>query len=79
MIEKNLGNIERIIRLFAGFGLLLWALSRPELNGMEWFVMLISSFLILNGIFSRCYLWYVLDFNSCEGTDANCRTEPDCG
>ena len=71
MIEKNLGNAERVIRLLAGLALLAWALSRPQLNGIEWFVMLTSSFLILNGIFSRCYLWYVLDsditFASCSG------------
>ena len=79
MIEKNLGNIERVFRLLAGIGLLAWALSRPELNGIEWFVMLISRFMILNGIFSRCYLWYVLDLNTCEGNDINCRSEPDCG
>ena len=64
MIEKNLGNAERVIRLLAGLALLAWALSRPQLNGIEWFVMLTSSFLILNGIFSRCYLWYLLDINS---------------
>lgn len=78
MIEKNLGNVERIVRLLAGIALLAWAITRPDLNGVEWFVMLIASFLILNGIFSRCYLWYVLDLNTCEGSDPNCQADPDC-
>jgi hypothetical protein len=34
------------------------------LNGIEWFVTVIALFLILNGIFSRCYLWYILDINT---------------
>ena len=78
MIEKNLGNAERVVRLLAGLALLAWALSRPQLNGIEWFVMLTSSFLILNGIFSRCYLWYVLDLNTCRGNDENCQADPGC-
>ncbi len=78
MIEKNLGNFERIVRLLAGLGLLAWAFSRPSLNGVEWFVMLIASFLILNGIFSRCYLWYVLDLNTCQSSDPNCQADPNC-
>jgi Inner membrane protein YgaP-like, transmembrane domain len=64
MIERNLGNIERVVRLFSGLLLAAWALSQPVLNGIEWFVMIISIALILNGIFSRCYLWFVLDLNT---------------
>ena len=77
MIEKNLGNIERVIRLFLGLFFLAWALTRPALNGIEWFVILISTFLILNGIFSRCYLWFVLDINSCP-SGRDCATDPAC-
>lgn len=64
MIEKNLGNIERVIRLSLGILFALWIWNQPALNGIEWFVSIISLFLILNGVFSRCYLWYVLDINS---------------
>ena len=78
MIEKNLGNFERVFRLLAGIALLSWAFSQPALNAVEWFVMLIASFLILNGIFSRCYLWYVLDLNTCKDGDATCQADPDC-
>ena len=64
MIERNIGNIERVIRLLFGLGLATWALTRPHLNGVEWFVIIISTALVMNGIFSRCYLWYVLDLNT---------------
>jgi hypothetical protein len=69
MIERNLGNVERVVRLLFGLALAVWAVTRPHLNGMEWFVMAISLALILNGIFSRCYLWYVLDLNSHSDSD----------
>lgn len=64
MIERNLGNIERVIRLLLGVAFLAWSITRPSLNGVDWFVMLIATALILNGVFSRCYLWYVLDLNT---------------
>ena len=77
MIERNLGNIERLLRLAAGLLLGAWAITATQMNAIEWFVVLISLFLILNGVFSRCYLWYVLDINSCDAnTDEGC--SPTC-
>ncbi len=78
MIERNLGNVERVVRLAAGIALLVWATLQPVLNGIEWFVMIISAALIMNGIFSRCYLWYVLDINSCGSGEEDCPTDPTC-
>ncbi len=78
MIERNLGNVERVVRLLFGVLFLAWALMQPALNGVEWFVVVISAFLIMNGIFSRCYLWYILDINTCADGDENCREEPSC-
>jgi hypothetical protein len=75
VIERNLGNIERVGRLFAGLLFGAWSLSQPSLNGVEWFVMIISTFLILNGIFSRCYLWYVLDINTSREQGVHCRAD----
>ncbi|MEH6592089.1 MAG: DUF2892 domain-containing protein [Halioglobus sp.] len=71
MIEKNLGNLERTLRLVAGIGFALWVVMQPYMNGIEWFVSVVSLFLILNGIFSRCYLWFILDINSREGCTDN--------
>jgi hypothetical protein len=66
MIERNLGNIERVVRLFLGIAFAAWAFLQPTMNIVEWFVVGISLALILNGIFSRCYVWYMLDINSLE-------------
>ena len=78
MIERNLGNIERVVRLIAGVALLVWAVMQPMLNGIEWFVMFISVALILNGVFSRCYLWYVLDINTCRDGVEDCQSTSTC-
>lgn len=72
MIERNLGNAERLVRLVMGLALGGWMMTRPDINGMEIFVVIIALFLILNGIFSRCYLWYLLDI------DTSGRAAPDC-
>ena len=64
MIERNLGNAERLVRLMFGLSLGGWALMQPMMNGVEWFVVIISMMLVLNGLFSRCYLWYVLDVDT---------------
>ncbi|MBU3069026.1 DUF2892 domain-containing protein [Aestuariicella sp. G3-2] len=72
MIEKNIGNIERIFRVLFGVILAAWAAIQPDLNGIEWFVLVISLMLVLNGVFSRCYFWYILDINTCSKKDKNC-------
>jgi hypothetical protein len=64
MIERNLGNIERLVRLLIGVAFGLWAFMQPQLNGIEWLVKMTSLLLILNGIFSRCYVWYLFDVNT---------------
>lgn len=72
MIERNLGNAERIIRLCAGSALILWLAVQPNVNGMDWFIAIISLALILNGVFSRCYLWFVLDLNTHKTSTPRC-------
>ena len=74
MIEKNLGNIERIIRLCTGSALLLWLAVQPAVTGMDWFIAIISLSLILNGVFSRCYLWFILDIDTGKGPTTPCPT-----
>ena len=64
MIERNLGNVERVTRLVLGIAFAAWALVQPAMNIIEWFVVAVSLALILNGIFSRCYFWYLLDINT---------------
>lgn len=67
MIERNLGNAERITRLLMGILFALWTLQQPSMNGIEWLVMVMSLALILNGVFSRCYLWYIIERSSTRG------------
>ena len=62
---KNLGNTERTVRLVLGIVLAVVVLARPAMGAMEWTGALIALFLILNGVFGRCYLWHVLEISSC--------------
>ena len=78
MIERNLGNMERVIRLLAGLLLLAWATMQPTMNGIEWFILAISVALVLNGVFQRCYLWFVLDINTHTGMEVKSSTDPFC-
>ncbi len=77
MIERNLGNAERITRLVMGALFALWSLQQPSLNGIEWLVMALSLALILNGVFSRCYLWYIIEMSSMR-SDGSVRTPSTC-
>ncbi|MCB1703916.1 MAG: DUF2892 domain-containing protein [Halioglobus sp.] len=69
MIERNLGNIERVTRFVLGVIFAAWALSQPSMNVIEWFITFVSLALILNGIFSRCYVWYLLDLDTSSRRD----------
>jgi hypothetical protein len=71
MIERNLGNVERVVRFLLAVVFAAWALSQPHMNGIEWFVVVISLMLFLNGIFSRCYVWYLLDINTRAKDDSS--------
>lgn len=69
MIERNIGNVERIVRLLFGLTFGGWALMQPAMNTVaEWLVIIFSASLMLNGVFSRCYLWYLLDVNTASAT-----------
>jgi len=69
MFERNLGNVERVIRLIFAVGLILWALAQPSLNLTEIFVLAVAVMLAINGIFSRCYFWYLLNINTVKTED----------
>ena len=78
MIERNIGNVERILRLSFGLCFMAWVLMQGQLNIVEWFVAAAASMLMLNGIFSRCYLWYVLEINTCEAGEKDCSESTSC-
>lgn len=69
MIERNLGNLERLIRFTLGSLFAVWTVSQPQMTITDWFVGFVALLLILNGVFSRCYLWYLIDLD----TNSQCR------
>lgn len=72
MIERNLGNVERVVRVIFAIALSLWLLLQPSFSAVELFVAITALFLFLNGVFSRCYLWFVLDINTTQGPSNQC-------
>ena len=78
MIERNLGNAERVVRLLLGLLMFGWLLQQSGMTAVEWFVALVAIALVLNGIFSRCYLWYLLEINTCQGRDHDCQPGSTC-
>ena len=78
MIDRNIGNVERLLRLAMGLALAVWAYQQNALNAVEWFVVVVSVALVLNGIFSRCYLWYVLDLNTASSGQKTCQPDYTC-
>lgn len=72
MNEKNIGNVERVIRVVFAVGLTIWILSQPSFSLTEAFVALTAFFLFLNGVFSRCYLWFVLEVNTTPRIPGHC-------
>ena len=74
-LRRFFGELEE-----CGFWWSVWSAAcwRKLWNGIEWFVVLISMFLIMNGVMSRCYLWYVLDINTHQNDSIDRRTTPSC-
>ena len=78
MIERNIGNIERVFRLVFGLCFIVWVVMQGHLNAVEWFVAATALMLMMNGLFSRCYLWYVLNINTCKVGDKKSSEAPNC-
>jgi hypothetical protein len=72
MIERNLGNTERVLRLVGAICLAAWAASRNRIDLLTFFALLGAGALTLNFLFSRCYLWALLGLNSCEEGRDDC-------
>jgi hypothetical protein len=73
MIERNLGNTERVLRLILGIILAGWAVSRGQADIPAAIALLAALALVLNFWFSRCYLWSLLGINTCNPEDEECR------
>jgi hypothetical protein len=71
-IEQNLGRTERTIRLVLGAMLAAWVLLQPEHSALHWVLLVAGVFLVLNGVFGRCYLWRVLRLDRSGRCDSAC-------
>lgn len=65
-MKPNISPFERVFRTLLGLLLALIALSQPELGLLEILVLIASAFLILNGLYARCYLWRWLGINTAQ-------------
>ena len=72
MSRQNLGPIERVVRLPVGLALGAWALTQSIMGAVEWLALLAATFLVLNCLFGRCYLWQLLDINTCKLQGRDC-------
>ena len=74
-IEQNLGRKERVLRLALGVVLGALILLQPPYTLLHWAGLVPAVFLILNGLFGRCYLWHVLRLNSSGGCSDVCQRD----
>jgi hypothetical protein len=66
-----------MFRLLLGLALGAWALSQSTLGAVEWVELLAATFLVLNFLSGRCYLWQMLNINTRarQGRDCDRCTE----
>jgi hypothetical protein len=63
-VRANLGKLEQGVRLCLGAIGVVAVLRSDEFGSIEGVALLLSVFLILNGLTARCYLWAWLGLNS---------------
>ena len=63
-MKANLGKVEQGIRLCIGAIGVAAVLGSDEFGMVEGIALLLSVFLLLNGLTARCYLWAWLGLNS---------------
>ncbi|HBO12933.1 MAG TPA: hypothetical protein DD491_09135 [Halieaceae bacterium] len=76
MINRNLGTIERLLRLAGAVLLSVWLLARGSHDILSVLAGVAALALFANAIFSRCYLWALLGINSCDPEDEHCGAPP---
>jgi hypothetical protein len=59
MPKPNVGEIDRIIRVIAGFGIILWGL----INDSWWAVL--GLFVLATGMMGYCWLYSLLGLSTC--------------
>lgn len=76
MINRNLGTLERTLRLVIAVLLTGWLLARDGHDILSVVAGIAALALFANAIFSRCYLWALLGINSCDPNDEHCGAPP---
>ena len=76
MINRNLGTLERTLRLIVATLLTGWLLARGSHDLLSVLAGIAALALFANAIFSRCYLWALLGINSCNPEDEHCGAPP---
>ena len=65
-MKPNLSLFERLVRPLLGCVLATIALTQPEVGLTELIVLVLATFLILNGLLARCYLWKWMGWNTAK-------------
>ena len=76
MINRNLGTIERLLRLLGAVLLTGWLFARGSHDLLSAVAAIAALALFANAIFSRCYLWALFGINSCDPKDEHCGAPP---
>ncbi len=76
MINRNLGTMERLLRLAGAVLLAGWLLARGSHDILSVVAGIAALALFANAVFSRCYLWALLGINSCDPEDEHCGAPP---
>ena len=79
MIYRNLGLIERILRLALGVALLIWIAGAAAFGPAQAAAALAALALFWNSIFARCYLWKWLGLNTCTDCPGGDGAAPKAG
>lgn len=64
MLKKNVGSVERILRLAAGIAALVAFFMLPEASYRYW--LLIGIIPLATGLFSSCPLYTILGISTCK-------------
>ncbi len=72
-MKKNLSGLERLVRAVIGAAAIVIVFLRPDIGISEGIVAVLATFLLLNAITGRCYLWRLLGLNT-AGSPCNIDT-----
>lgn len=78
MIQRNIGNAERVVRLLLAVLLFGWVINGAAVGAPQVTALIAAFALLWNSIFARCYLWKWVGISTCPERGGNC-DQPECG